>query len=430
MLAFLEKASPFAYSFVWRPCRACGPPQSDRWMLTQRVGICKTPKRRFSGGKEKSPYRFALSLEKNRLNRNFETNVAEMHFFMVQSPQMDEKKYEIFHGNVLEAYQNWPSPDLIISDGAYGVRGFRGDTVDVSSLGEWYLPHLLEWSKKAKPSTSLWFWNTEEGWATMHPLLVSHGWDFVQLAIWDKGLAHVAGNVNGKTIRQLPVVTEVSALYRRRLLLNTEDGRALGAKEWLRYEWERSGIPLCKANEACGVKSAATRKYLTKDWLWYWPPGECVQAMAEYCRTNGPASDRPYFSLDGRSPVTAAEWDGLRAVWNHRNGITNVWSRPPLADSERFKGTMERSAPRMHRPTRFSCAHLNQKPLDLMSIQVNAASNEGDVVWEPFGGLASASVSSILLGRIPYTAEVDDLFASIAEDRLRDAAKGDDRNGE
>ena len=30
---------------------------------------------------------------------------------------------------------------------------------------------------------------------------------YVQLAIWDKGLAHIAGNVNGKTIRQLPVVT-------------------------------------------------------------------------------------------------------------------------------------------------------------------------------------------------------------------------------
>lgn len=58
----------------------------------------------------------------------------------------------------------------------------------------------MEWSKKAKPSTSLWFWNTEIGWATMHPYLEATGWEFVQLAIWNKGLAHIAGNVNGKTI--------------------------------------------------------------------------------------------------------------------------------------------------------------------------------------------------------------------------------------
>lgn len=34
------------------------------------------------------------------------------------------------------------------------------------------------------------------------------------------------------------------------------------------HEWQRAGLPLYKANEACGVKNAATRKYLTQDWLW------------------------------------------------------------------------------------------------------------------------------------------------------------------
>ena len=78
----------------------------------------------------------------------------------------------------------------------------------------------------------------------------------MQLGIWDKGLAHIAGNVNGKTIRQLPVVTEVAALYRRKLFLDTEDGQVLDAKSWLRVEWNRSGLPLNRSNEACGVKNA------------------------------------------------------------------------------------------------------------------------------------------------------------------------------
>lgn len=286
--------------------------------------------------------------------------------------------YSLFHGNSAEAYGSWPSPDLIVSDGAYGVRGFRGDTTDASGLIDWYQPHLIAWAKAAKPSTSLWFWNTEVGWATVHPRLLATGWEYVQLVVWDKGLAHIAGNVNGKTIRQFPVVTEVAALYRRRLFLNTGDGQTLGVKEWLRAEWKRSGLPMCKANEACGVKNAATRKYLTADWLWYWPPGEAVEKMAKYCQQNGLETDHPYFSIDGNSEVTADEWDALRSVWNHRNGLTNVWSRPPLADSERLKGTMERSAPRTYKPTRQSAAHLNQKPLDLMVNQVYAASRLGD----------------------------------------------------
>lgn len=178
------------------------------------------------------------------------------------------------------------------------------------------------------------------------------------------------------------MVTEVSALYRRKLFLDTGDGQTLAVKEWLRAEWQRSGLPLCKANEACEVKNAATRKYLTADWLWYWPPGEAVKKMADYCTAFGKPANRPYFSLDGTKPITSEEWDRMRAVWNHRNGITNVWSRPPLADSERLRGTMERSAPRTYKPTRQSAAHLNQKPLDLMLTQIAAATCEGNIVWE------------------------------------------------
>ena len=34
---------------------------------------------------------------------------------------MADKMYNLYHGNVCEIYSNWPAPDLIISDGAYGV---------------------------------------------------------------------------------------------------------------------------------------------------------------------------------------------------------------------------------------------------------------------------------------------------------------------
>jgi hypothetical protein len=330
--------------------------------------------------------------------------------------------YTFHAGNSLEAYAGWEAPDTIVSDGAYGVRGFRGDTVDVHGLQDWYGPHVQQWSKHVKPSTSLWFWNTEVGWATVHPLLLAHGWEYVELVTWDKGLSHIAGNVNGQTIRQIPVVTEVSALYRRRQELPAADGRTLPVKKWLREEWSRSGLPLYRANEACGVKNAATRKYLTQDWLWYWPPGSMVELMARYTRLHGRLTSRPYFSLDGETPIDAATWDGLRATWNHTHALTNVWQRPPLHDAERLKGAMERSAPRTYNPTKSSATHLNQKPLEFMMRQVESTTNIGDVVWEPFGGLASASVAAVGAGRRACVAEVDTAFQALALERLETAA--------
>ena len=110
--------------------------------------------------------------------------------------------FDLFRGDALDAYPDWPAPATIISDGAYGVRGFHGDTTGTDDLVEWYRPHVEAWSAAAHPSTTLWFWNTEVGWATVHPLLSEHGWDYVQTITWDKGLAHIAGNVNGRTIRQ------------------------------------------------------------------------------------------------------------------------------------------------------------------------------------------------------------------------------------
>lgn len=329
--------------------------------------------------------------------------------------------YCLHVGDVRDAYASWPSPDCIISDGAYGVRGFHGDTSDEDALIDWYRPHIEQWSKYSSPGTALWFWGTELGWATVHSELKRQGWDYVQTVVWDKGISHIAGNVNGKTIRQFPVVTEVCVLYQRRFEVNVE-GEKFDAQAWLRHEWKRSGLPMYLANEACGVKNAATRKYLTADWLWYWPPGHALEAMASYCNEHGLESGRPYFSLNGDESLTASEWDSMRHKWNHVHGLTNVWNRPPLHDGERMKGSMRRSAPRVYRPTKASTTHLNQKPLELMERLVHSTTDFGDVVWEPFGGLGTGAVASVAMGRRAYVAEIDAYFAELAKERLIVAA--------
>jgi site-specific DNA-methyltransferase (adenine-specific) len=162
---------------------------------------------------------------------------------------MDESAYLLHRGDALDAYRHWPAPVAIISDGAYGVRGFHGDTVGTGGLATWYRPHVQAWSQYSTAATTLWFWNTEVGWATVHPLITAAGWEYVQVITWDKGVAHIAGNVNGKTIRRFPVVTEVCAFYQRRFEVCGADG-PMPVQQWIRHEWRRAGLPLAKANDS------------------------------------------------------------------------------------------------------------------------------------------------------------------------------------
>ncbi len=143
------------------------------------------------------------------------------------------------------------------------MGGFEGDAPEPSRLREWYAPHVEAWSRRASPQTTLWLWNTELGWATLHPLLEEHGWRFVSLHVWDKGKAHVAGKGTAR-LRHLPVVTEVCAQYVREARVG-----GLGLRDWLAQEWKRAGLSKAQADQAVGVRTAASRKYLDRGPLWY-----------------------------------------------------------------------------------------------------------------------------------------------------------------
>lgn len=311
-------------------------------------------------------------------------------------------------GDALKFYDDWEAPAVIISDGPYGLGKFPGEAHSPDKLAEWYAPHAAAWAKYSEPFTTLWFWNSEIGWAKSHPALELHGWQYEETVIWDKGIAHIAGNVNSRTIRGMPVVTEVAVRYTRKATLPTEDGTELPLKEWLRHEWRRSGLPMSQSNAACGVANAATRKYLTQCHMWYFPPAEAVAAMSRWCMKHGAKTARPYFSLDGVNPPSEKAWDRMRAKWHHVHALTNVWQEPPVHGAERVK-----------HPTGSGYLHANQKPISLMERQINASTERGDVVWEPFGGLMSATVAAVRTGRRAFAAELHPDFFDAATARVK-----------
>ncbi len=310
----------------------------------------------------------------------------------------------IYLGDAIAHYGQWEQPTIIISDGPYGLGSYPGDPETTSYLPEVYKPHFEAWSKYALPSTTLWFWNSELGWATVHPLLVEYGWDFRNCHIWDKGIAHVAGNSNTKTLRKFPVVTEVCVQYVRKVTFPV-NGSILSMQEWLRCEWKRTGIPFSKTNEACGVKNAATRKYFTKCHLWYFPPPEAFESLVKYANKHGNAKGCPYFSIDGKRPLTAKEWGKMRAKFYCYNGTTNVWKENAVRGIERLK-------------EQNKCIHMNQKPIKLLELCINASSDKNDVVWEPFGGLCSASIAAHKTERHSFATEIIPEYFDIACKRL------------
>ncbi|MEG4252616.1 hypothetical protein QUA36_28745, partial [Microcoleus sp. Pol10D4] len=48
----------------------------------------------------------------------------------------------LYLGDSLHHYDNWERPTVIVSDGAYGILGFEGDTSDHIDLPNWYKPHI------------------------------------------------------------------------------------------------------------------------------------------------------------------------------------------------------------------------------------------------------------------------------------------------
>jgi site-specific DNA-methyltransferase (adenine-specific) len=192
--------------------------------------------------------------------------------------------------------------------------------------------------------------------------------------------------------------------YVREVEFVERNGHKINMQDWLRQEWERTGLSYSKANEACGVKSAATRKYLCRDAVWYMPPPEMFGRLVRFANQYGPPDGRPYFSLDGKEVCDESHWNRLRVKFTCPVGVTNVWDCRAVHGKERI---LIKGKP-----------HPNQKPLKLFELLISCSSEIGDVIWEPFGGLCPAALVSRKLERQCFSAEKREDYYEAAVRRL------------
>jgi len=328
-------------------------------------------------------------------------------------PTYEKDGISISNTDVANLYADWDTPTTIVSDGAYGTGLFPNEPNEPREINDWYESHIKSWSKRATRETTLWFWNTELGWAEVHPVLEKHNWEYQAANIWNKGMGHIAGNSNTQKLRKFPQVTEVCVEYVYKPKFTSSKGDKLSMQEWVINEWERSGLTRQEANEACGVADAASRKYLTKGNVWYYPPPERMEALVEYANEHGEPDGKPYFARDGES-LTAEEWKTYRAKFDCPAGVTNVWEHPQVNGDERVQDDDENGS-----------FHINQKPLELMKRIIKASTEEEDIIWEPFGGLCTASVAAKKLNREARGSEIVEEFYDAAVERVKEAERNE-----
>jgi DNA modification methylase len=137
------------------------------------------------------------------------------------------------------------------------------------------------------------------------------------------------------------------------------------------------------------------------------PPYEAFQKLVAYANLHGKHEGAPYLK-DAGGFISESKWLRMRSIWNHQHGLTNVWDEPSLRTSERLKDAGGKYV------------HTNQKPLALMQRQILATTDVGGTIWEPFGGVCSASVAAKQLGRNSYAAELDGSFQQLAQQRINE----------
>ena len=186
------------------------------------------------------------------------------------------------------------------------------------------------------------------------------------------------------------------------------DGSAVFALEWdrvLPVAWLGEAARILKPGGACAAFTEAKRPGDV------WDAGEAVGLQGchtfYWAKTNPPATPRPNF-------VSAVEVGVYlirpgRRTWNGGGWHRNVFECS-LAHAADGGGT--------HR------FHPTQKPIAVMAWLIEAMTNPGDLVVDPYCGSGTTGVAALRLGRRFLGIELDPVFAARARSRCESAAAG------
>lgn len=270
------------------------------------------------------------------------------------------------------------SIDLVIADPPYWkVVGEKWDYQwkTEKDYVEWSLKWIKEVARILRIGGTFYCFGYFRTLALLVPYLEEMGLELRQQIILDKGIRAVSGRAT-KKYRIFPNVTES-------ILFIIKDNKKF-VKPFLKERQRTLGLKAKEINDALGVKSNGGGMwsiYTGKNVCEQFPTKELWDKLSAILRFN-----LPYHKVS--------------QTFNPQMGYTDVWT-----DIDFYK--------EKH-------LHPTQKPLKLISRLIQASSNEGDIVLDPFSGAGSTQICSILLHRHYIGIELDENYYKIGEKRIQE----------
>lgn len=270
------------------------------------------------------------------------------------------------------------SIDLVVADPPYWkVVGEKWDYQWKTEKDyiEWSLKWIKEVARVLRTGGTFYCFGYFRTLVLLVPYLEGFGLELRQQIILDKGMRSVSGRAT-KKYKIFPNVTES-------ILFIIKDNKKF-VKPFLKERQQALGLTAKQINEALGVKSNGGGM-----WSIYTGKNVCEQFPTE--ELWGKLSNILGFDLAYRK---------VAQTFNPQMGYTDVWT-----DIDFYK--------EKH-------LHPTQKPLKLIRRLIEASSNEGDVVLDPFSGAGSTQISSIQLNRHYIGIELDEKYYKIGLQRIKE----------
>lgn len=211
------------------------------------------------------------------------------------------------------------------------------------------------------------------------PVLEENGLEFRQQIVLNKGIQAVSGRAT-KNYKMFPHVTES-------IFFLIKDPKPY-ARAFLKKRQQELGYSAKYINERLGVKSNGGGM-----WSIYTGRNVCKQLPTRE------VWDKLQEILDFNIP-----YDSISQTYHPQLGVTDVWNDIDFYAEKRY--------------------HPTQKPQKLLRRLINASSDVGNVVLDPFMGGGSTAVACVGVGRHYVGFEIDQLYYLKSIARLNESENG------
>ena len=240
---------------------------------------------------------------------------------------------------------------------------------------EWSIKWIKEVARLLRVGGSFYCFGYFRTLALLVPYLEEFGLDLRQQIIIDKGIRSVSGRAT-KKYKIFPNVTES-------ILFIIKDNKKF-VKPFLKEKQAQLALTAKEINEALGVKSNGGGMwsiYTGKNVCEQFPTRELWEKLSKILKFECP-------------------YEKVAQTFNPQMGFTDVWTDIDFYKEKRF--------------------HPTQKPLKLIRRLIEASSNPGDNVLDPFSGAGSTQLSCLQLKRHYVGIELEEKYHKIALERIKE----------